>query len=256
MTSTRNTTRSSPGQNGPNGGGSKPRRRRNWLPHWPRRRWSRLTATIVIVFMIPVSWSVGHALTMPGGGTFSERLAEWARSHDLNALVTFGEWLTYSPPQKGGQPAFALGGPSAAALRAAQHGKHGAAADSYGPPPRLKSFAGHPLPNEGVWRVLGTVNGKPAIYGTELRASRVYSSYVAGIVSMDQDLVKFYLHPGAEDPGPGNWKSLPYIGPGARRGLLATFNGGFRINVSGGGFYLNGATFGTLTAGTASIVVG
>lgn len=204
--------------------------------------------------MIPVTWSVGHALTMQGGGTLSERLAEWARSHDLNALVTFGEWLTYSPPQKGGKPAFALTGPSAAAVRAAaKHSKHGHVV-SYGPPPRLKSFAGHPLPHEGVWRVLGTVDGKPAMYGTELRASRIYSSYVAGIVSLNQDLVKFYLHPGAEDPGPGNWKSLPYIPPRARRGLLATFNGGFRIDVSGGGFYLNGATFGTLTAGTASIV--
>ena len=147
--------------------------------------------------MIPVTWSVGHALTVPGGGTLSERLAEWARSHDLNALVTFGEWLTYSPPHKGGRPAFALTGPSAAAVRAAaKHGKHGHVV-SYGPPPRLKSFAGDPLPHEGVWRVLGTVDGKPAMYGTELRASRIYSSYVAGIVSMNQDLVKFYLHPGA-----------------------------------------------------------
>jgi hypothetical protein len=170
--------------------------------------------------------------------------------------VTFGEWLTYSPPKAGGNPAFALGGPSAAAARAAaKHGKHGAAADSYGPPPPMKSFAGHPLPNEGVWRVLSTVNGKPAIYGTELRASKIYSSYVSGVVSMDQDLVKFYLHPGAEDPGPGNWgQSRSYIPAGARQGLLATFNGGFRIDVSGGGFYLNGGTRGSLTAGTASVV--
>jgi hypothetical protein len=206
--------------------------------------------------MIPVLWSVGTALTMPGGGTFSERMAEWARSHYLGPVVTFGEWLTYSPPKAGGNPAFALSGPSAAAARAAaKHGKHGAAADSYGPPPRMKSFAGHPLPNEGVWRVLGTVNGKPAIYGTELRASKIYSSYVSGVVSMDQDLVKFYLHPGAEDPGPGNWgKALTYIPPGARQGLLATFNGGFRIDSSGGGFYLNGGTRGALTAGTASVV--
>ncbi len=221
---------------------------------------------IVVAFMIPVTWSIGHALTMPGGGTFSERMAEWARSHYLNPVVTFGEWLTYSPPHKGGNPAFALGGPSAAALQTIacrkhhstkpacrKHGQHGEA-QSYGPPPRLKSFAGNPLPSEGVWRVLGAVQGKPAIYGTELRASSVYSSYVAGIVSMNQKLVKFYLHPGAEDPGPGNWKSQTYIPPGARRGLLATFNGGFRISVSGGGFYLNGASMGTLTPGVASVV--
>jgi hypothetical protein len=204
--------------------------------------------------MIPVSWSIGNALTMQGGGTFSERMAEWARSHYLNPVVTFGEWLTYSPPQKGGKPAFGLGGPSAAAVRAAKYGKKEAAADAYAPPPQLKTFAASPLPHEGVWRILATVQGKPAIYGTELRASRVYTQYVAGIVSMNQDLVKFYLHPGAEDPGPGNWKSLTYIPPGMRRGLLATFNGGFRISVSGGGFYLNGASMGTLTPGVASVV--
>ena len=40
---------------------------------------------------------------------------------------------------------------------------------------------------------------------------------------------------------------------GSRSGLLATFNSGFKINVSGGGFYLNGSG-GTLTNGIASVV--
>jgi hypothetical protein len=39
-----------------------------------------------------------------------------------------------------------------------------------------------------------------------------------------------------------------------RKGLLATFNGGFKINASAGGFYLNGATAGTITKGAASLV--
>ena len=112
----------------------------------------------------------------------------------------------------------------------------------------------HPLPGEGRWRVLSTAHGQPAIYGTYLRASSVYTSYVAGIVSMNQHLVRFQLHPGAEDPGPGPWKSQPYIVPGKRLGLLATFNGGFKIATSGGGFYLHGATSGTLTKGVASVV--
>lgn len=241
----------------PPGNGRGPRRRKRWLPHWPRRRWSRLTATILIVFMIPVTWSVGHALTMPGGGTFAERMAEWARDHYLGPVVTFGEWLTYEPPKVGGKPAFALTGPSAAALNAHSHPPRQAghvSAASFAPPPRLRSMAGKPLPGEGAWRVLGTVNGKPAMYGTYLRASRVYSSYVAGIVSMNQSLLRFELRPGAEDPGPGPWKAQDYIPAGSRRGLLATFNGGFKIDVSGGGFYLNGSTRGTLTPGVASIV--
>ena len=228
------------------------RKRRNWKPHIPRRPWSRITGSIAAILVILTSVSIGHALTYPGGGSFSARIAEWARDHHMGALVTFGEWLTYSPPQKGGKPSFALTGPTAATQRIAHEKK--ALAALYGPPPRLKSFAGHPLPGEGVWRVLGVVDGHPAMYGTDLRPSSVYSSYVAGIVEMNQSLLKFQLRPGTEDPGPGDWHAQSYITPGTRHGLLATFNSGFKIDVSGGGFYLNGTRRGTLTKGVASEV--
>jgi Phosphodiester glycosidase len=213
-----------------------------------------LLAAAIIVILIPVTWSVGDALTMPGGGSLSERLAEWARDHYLGPIVTLGEWLTYQPPKVGGKPSFALTGPSVAAGQAGASGQHGSQAAAFSPPPPLKSFAGKPLPGEGVWRVLGTVNGDPAIYGTYLRFSRVYTSYVAGIASMNQNLLRFELRPGTLDPGPGNWKAADSILPGTRRGLMATFNSGFRINASGGGFYLNGARDGTLTPGVASMV--
>jgi hypothetical protein len=234
---------------------SQDRARRNWAPHWPQRLWSRVLSVAIIVVLVPVSISVGHALTMPGGGTFSERLAEWARDHYLGAVVTFGEWLTYQPPKVGGKPSFALTGPSAAVAPGprASHDSQ-TPAQLYPPPATLTSMAGRPLPGEGHWRVLGTVNGDPAIYGTYLRPSRVYSSYVAGIVSMNQNLLRFELRPGAEDPGPGNWHAADDIAAGSRRGLLATFNSGFKIDSSGGGFYLNGARMGTLTRGVASVV--
>jgi len=237
------------------GRGGRPRRDRNWRPHVPRRRWSRLLSVVIIVVLIPIAWSVGDALTMPGGGSLSARLAEWARDHYLGWVVTLGEEITYQPPKVGGKPSFALTGPSVAVKKASSNARHGTTAtNTYAPPATLSSFAGKPLPGEGVWRVLGTVDGEPAIYGTYLRFSKVYSSYVAGIASMSQNLLKFELRPGTLDPGPGNWKAPDYIPPGTRRGLMATFNSGFRINVSGGGFYLNGKTDGTLTPGIASMV--
>jgi Phosphodiester glycosidase len=202
-----------------------------------------------VVLLLPVFWSVGHALTMPGGGSVSERLAEWARDHYLGPVVTFGEWLTYQPPKVGGKPSFALTGPSAAAAK-----KAAPKVVTYPPPPALASMAGRPLAGEGVWRVLDTVNGQPAIYGTYLRPSSLYTSYVAGIVSMNQHLLRFELRPGIEDPGPGNWHASSYLAPGKRLGLLATFNSGFKISSSGGGFYLNGVSRGTLTPGVASMV--
>jgi hypothetical protein len=209
---------------------------------------------VVLAFLLWVSWSVGHALTHPGGGTVSERLAEWARDHYLGPVVTLGEWITYKPPKVGGKPSFALTGPSAAAAKAAKLKRHHKGAPVYPAPAALQPLVAHPLPGEGTWRVLGTDKGQAAIYGTYLRASSVYTSYVAGVVSMNQHLVRFQMHPGAEDPGPGPWKSLPYIQPSKRPGLLATFNGGFKIATSGGGFYLNGGTSGTLNKGVASVV--
>ena len=45
-----------------------------------------------------------------------------------------------------------------------------------------------------------------------------------------------------------------YIPAGQRKGLLATFNGGFKLDSAGGGFYLNGIYHGSLVNGAASIV--
>jgi hypothetical protein len=206
---------------------------------------------VVAVFVLLVSWSVGNALTVPGGGTVSERLAEWARDHYLGPLVTFGEWLSYQSPKVGGKPSFSLAGPG---TRATTAPSGQATPASSAPPAPLRSLAGRSLPGEGQWRVLGMAEGQPAIYGAYLRASSVYSSYVAGIVLLNQNLLRFELRPGAEDPGPGDWKAAPDIPAGSREGLLATFNNGFKIAQSDGGFYLNGATTGRLTGGTASVV--
>ena len=97
------------------------------------------------------------------------------------------------------------------------------------------------------------VNGEPAILTTFLRDA-TYTSQVNGIASIDQRLVKFSLRPGTEDPGPANWGVPNYIPAGQRTGLLATFNGGFKLDSAGGGFYLNGIYHGSLVNGAASIV--
>lgn len=215
----------------------------------------RVCLVLAVVFCCWLTFSVGQALTAPGGGTFSSKLAEWARDHYLGPVVTFGEWLTYQPPKVGGRPSFSLALPPSPRTTQTQAG-HTGYVPAFQPivPRRLTSPAGTPLPGEGQWRVLETVNGEPAMFGTYLRPDSVHTSYVAGIVSMDQRLLRFQLHPGAEDPGPGNWGSPPWIPPAQRTGLVATFNGGFKIDVAGGGFYLNGVTSGTLTDGAASLV--
>jgi len=211
---------------------------------------TRVILAMVTTFVFVVGWSMGHALTAPAGGTLSERVAEWARTHYLGPLVTLGEWLTYTPPKKGGKPNENFANSGGKVVRAKKH-YHG-----FVPiiPDSLAPMAGPPLPGEGIWREVETVRGQPAMFKTYLRFSSVYSSYYAGIVSMDQRLLKFSLRPGAEDPGPGNWGAPEYIPPGGRLGLMATFNSGFRVYASGGGLYMNGRYDGTLVNAVASEV--
>jgi hypothetical protein len=234
-----------------------PHQVRSPRPRHPRKRLRdrpgvRVVSVVMLVIFGWFAWSMGHALTAPGGGSISERAAEWARDHYLGPLVTFGEWISYQPPRVGGKPSFSLAGPAGRAPTSSPG--HRAARDT-GRPRRLASPAGQPLPGEGKWRVLYRVHHVPAIYGTFLRPDRIHTSYVAGIVSMNPWLLRFQLRPGTEDPGSGKWgNAQPQIPAGSRRGLAATFNGGFKIASAGGGFYLNGAYRGRLRTGAASMV--
>jgi len=247
-----------PGRHGQQGQ-RRPRKRR--VRRFLRRRTVRVIGALLGAFLIWVGFSVGQAVAAPGGGSASAKLAEWARDHYLGPVVTFGEWVTYQPPKVGGKPSFSLSvpqGENAGSLAKDLEHEKGGGRTAVAPiiPATLTSLAGPPLPGEGQWRVLETVNGVPAIYSTFLRQSATYSSYVSAVVSMDPRLVRFYLHPGSEDPGPGNWgpNSDPWIPPGKRTGLLATFNSGFKLDASQGGFYLNGHYHGSLVDGAASVV--
>jgi hypothetical protein len=203
---------------------------------------------VLLAFFCWLAFSISQALTAPGGGDFSSRMAEWARDHYLGPVVTFGEWLTYEPPKVGGKPQFSLDEPQDKLRLEHERG--------FTPfvPKRLDSPVGIALPGEGEWRLVESVHGDPAIFTTFLRVDAVHTSYVAGIASMDQRLVTFRLHPGAEDPGEDFGGVASWIRPDDRTGLLATFNGGFKLDSAGGGFYLNGATRETLTPDAASVV--
>jgi hypothetical protein len=223
-----------------------------------RRPVVRALSVVVGLFLVVVLFSAGQATFRNNGQGASANLAEWARDHGLGPVVTFGEWVSYNPPPKGGKPAFSLAVPSGEAVTATEApapGKTAAGKPAFVPdvPAKLKSLAPAPVAGEGQWRVVDKVNGQPAILTTFLRDA-TYTGEVNGIASIDQRLVKFSLRPGTEDPGAGNWGVPAYIPAGQRQGLLATFNGGFKLDSAGGGFYLNGTYHGSLRNGTASIV--
>ncbi|HEX4094309.1 MAG TPA: phosphodiester glycosidase family protein [Trebonia sp.] len=222
-----------------------------------RRPTVRVISALAGVLVVWAAFSAGQATFQNNGQGYAANLAEWARNHHLGPIVTFGEWLSYNPPKVGGKPAMSLAVPKDEQVAPATVTR--AKAKRHGPvfvpdiPAALRSLAGKPVSGEGQWRVVEKVKGEPAILTTFLRDA-TYTSYVNGIASIDQRLVRFYLRPGYEDPGYGHWKA-PFDAPaGSRDGLLATFNGGFKISDAEGGFYLNGAHYDALVNGAASIV--
>jgi hypothetical protein len=220
-----------------------------------RRPTVRVVSALIGVFVIWVAVSAGQATFQNNGQGAAANLAEWARNHYLGPVVTFGEWLSYNPPKVGGKPSMSLAVPKGEQIAPAAVAKAKDNRKEFVPdiPSTLTSLAGKPITGEGQWRVVEKVNGEPAILTTFLRDA-TYTSYVNGIASIDQRLVRFYLRPGYEDPGYGNWKAPFDVPSGSRIGLLATFNGGFKISDAGGGFYLNGVHYDPLVNGAASIV--
>ncbi len=230
-----------------------------------RRRSVRVVSVVLALLLAWVTFSAGQAALQNNGQGVSANFAEWARDHYLSPVVTFGEWLSYNPPPKGGKPSFSLAVPSGEALSPSKSAKTKAktktktktkAKHAFVPDitATRQSLAGSPSAGEGAWGVVEKVHGESAILTTFLRDA-TYTSQVNGIASIDQRLVTFSLRPGTEDPGTSqNWGVPSYIPVGQRTGLLATFNGGFRLNSAGGGFYLNGVYHGSLVQGAASIV--
>jgi phosphodiester glycosidase len=251
------TTKVSRGRLGPQGQGQPRRVRLRRTRRLFRYRAVRAVSVAVAVFLGWAMISLGQATFKNTGQSQAANAAEWFRDHGFGPVVTFGEWLSYNPPPKGGKPSFSLAVPRGEAVstprvttKATSKARNAFVPDI---PATLRSLAGSPVAGEGQWRVVEKVHGEPAILTTFLRDA-TYTSQVNGIASIDQRLVRFSLRPGTEDPGAANWGASDYIPAGHRKGLLATFNGGFKLNSAGGGFYLNGISHGSLVNGAASVV--
>jgi hypothetical protein len=238
------------------------RRPRSTPAGQPRRRWWRrhkILTGLIAVFVIlaaVVLPSLIPALTQPGGDSLAARLAEWARTHGLGGVVNELERIQYdlNPPKVGGHPS------ALPSLGAAAPGRHatGHAVDRAAAlplPAAIRPLAHPALRGEGHWRVVDTVAGIPAIAVTYLRSDDIHTSYVSSLVWMNPRVLRFALHPGSLDPGPGAWGQPDTLPPGQRRGLLAAFNSGFRLYASDGGYYAYGHTAQPLRRGAASVVI-
>ena len=215
------------------------------------RRIVALITMFLIVGFISASWSVGRAVTTSVNDPISAKLAEWGRDHWLGSIVTGLESLQYrlNPPKIGGSPnAIALGSRGGAPLSSILPGS---ALQKSIPPMVLPA-----LKNEGKFKSVVAVNGASVVQVAYLRPDRLHTSYLSAVVWISGKHSRLSQHPGTSDPGRLSlWSQIPRVSRSAVSGLVATFNGGFKIKDSRGGFYENGHTIGVLRRGAASLVV-
>ncbi|MBR7834748.1 phosphodiester glycosidase family protein [Actinospica durhamensis] len=216
-----------------------------------RRRllWRPLLAVIVLVLGY-VGVTIEPYLTYPSSDTISARVAEWGRDHHLSGLVTWLENETYQAPPVGGK----LSSQQIQALQGATVAPSAAAAEDL--PADIPPLAAGSVPDEGVWHpVVYDAHHVPVLEWAGLRPDAQHTSELAYVAWMNQKELRFQLHPGSQQPG-GTFPTPDEIPAGQRTGLVATWNGGFKVkpNDSLGGYYEDGQTVRALVAGKASEV--
>jgi hypothetical protein len=172
---------------------------------------------------------------------------EWLREHGAAWLVSDVERIYYSlnAPKTGGPPLKSL--PTV--------GAHGGASVASYAPPAIAPVIAPALPGEGHWRPTGPlVNGVAPVLVTTFRSDPNYPQMVAGVAWIDSARTTLQLYPGRYEPPGGSSRGPMEVPPQLRNQLLATFNSGFRLEDSGGGFVALGQVFAPLHDGLATLV--
>jgi Phosphodiester glycosidase len=249
-----------------------PNRREIMLRHRPRADRSlfrvRLRRGLVAITMVTLVFAAViliPALTAPGNDSTGARIAEAARGHGLGWAVTGLERVQYwaSPPRQGGHLDAAAQRSLAGAVRTgpaptgrASNTRTPAASAGVALHARLRSVVSPALPGEGVFVPRVIRHGRPVVQVAKLRPDPRHPSFLAGVAWMSAANVRFQQHPGSIDPGHlTRWSQPATLPPGARSGLAATFNSGFKIADARGAFYQNGTSVGRFRRGAASFVI-
>jgi hypothetical protein len=218
----------------------------------------RRIAVFAAVFMlIPVTLSLVRTLTASANTSVSVNLVEWIRDNGARGLVNEIEaiYYTWQAPSTGGPALRSLPKQPGDAVAAPHPLRHVTALTTYYPPSITPLI--HPaLPGEGVWRAtFAGARGPSPVLVTSIRSDPNYPQLVAGVAWVNQAVTATFLYPGAQEPA----VALPSRGPeevplALRPRLVASFNSGFKLSDSGGGFALNGHTYAPLKNGVATAV--
>jgi hypothetical protein len=259
------------------------------------RRYVRRGLVVIVVLLIPVTYSYVTALTGPGNDSLQARTVEWARDHHLGGLVDRVEkyWYARHQAKVGGVPSESAnqlglrpaGGAAPApsttvpvVVAPTTTAELTESTDStpaviappstevttttapppllVNPPAALVTPAPEPVAQEGEWSGMGA----PLADGR-------FGAYATLIRPDDVhtsilDAVVWFdpAHVSLRQyPGtkiPGApWDRPDFIEPERQPALMAAFAGGFRLSDSRGGMFLGGAELKPLRDGGATLVI-
>jgi hypothetical protein len=224
------------------------------------RRVRRVLLLTAVLALIPALVSLFAALAAPSNSTIGIRFVEWMRDNGARGLVNRIENLYYSlnAPAKGGPALHRLPG-QAGALAGAGAVAHGTphVTVHYYRPPNIKPLVHAGLPGEGVWHATYSQGGsRPPVLITSFRPEPVeYPQVVVGVAWLDHTRTTTWLYPGAQEPAVTMASRGPEEVPHRLRSrLVATFNSGFKLSDSGGGFAIGGRTYEPLHRDIATFV--
>ncbi len=223
------------------------------LPSGARR--ARRIATLLATFvLIPVLFSYAITISEPSNSTLGVRSVEWLRDHGAAGLVAQIESTYYAltAPAKGGPGLHAL--PHVGFGGGRVQGGGQTAVTAYRPA-RVTPLLQPPLSGEGIWRATRpSLESQPPLLLTTLRNQPEYPRVVSGLAWIDTTRTRIVLQPGRQEPSVPIARGSMDVPQAGRGRLLATFNSGFKLHDSRGGFVLHGHTYAAMQNGQATLV--
>ncbi|MGW6278539.1 phosphodiester glycosidase family protein [Kribbella sp. NPDC055071] len=218
-----------------------------------RKRWIALVCCLLLV--VPVV-SYVRALLYPGNASFAVRTVEWFRDHGGGAVIDTVETWKYShqQPPATGQPSDTTAPSTAQSPNIAPPSVRPAATGL----PAVQLLPGiTPLPAEGTWSIARqTKAGTPLLWTSWFRADSAHLPVSVAAALIPRDTYRLHLMPGTREPVVGMSSSNGYSVPSAdRAALVATFNAGFKLNDSHGGWWTTASPAVPLVDGRASVVI-
>jgi hypothetical protein len=206
----------------------------------------RIAALTTLLLLADVVLSFSSAMLRPSNVGTGVRIVEWLRDNGAAGVVSDVEAVYYSlsAPATGGAALKRL--PTVGVGQAVIGG-------GYEPPP-VAPVIEPALPGEGVWHGTGPlVAGRPPVLVTTLRPDPNYPQLVAGLAWIDTTRASLALYPGRYEP-PGAGAPPAEVPAELRPRLLATFNAGFKLEDSDGGFFADGRAYAPLRDGQATLI--